>query len=210
MRIRPCGPTALLVEVDDLGQVQALHAELSARRADGRLAAVTEIVPAARTVLLDGVADARAVSAEISSWTLTPLSGAAMDDRSGRVVEIPTVYDGEDLAWVAEQWRVSVAEAIAIHSGTELRAAFCGFAPGFAYLVGLPPRCRVARRPSPRPRVPAGAVGVAGEFTAVYPSASPGGWRLIGRTAVSMWDASRSEPALVAPGRWVRFLPVGP
>jgi allophanate hydrolase subunit 1 len=94
--------------------------------------------------------------------------------------------------------------------GTVLRAAFCGFAPGFAYLTGLAPRYHLPRRPTPRPRVPSGAVAVAGEFTAVYPRPSPGGWHLIGRTDTEMWDPSRAEPALVAPGTHVRFVPVGP
>ena len=116
------------------------------------------------------------------------------------MVELRAVYDGEDLPWVAERWRMTIEEAVAVHAGSELRAAFCGFAPGFAYLVGLPERCHLPRRPSPRPRVPAGAVASAAGFTAVYPRPSPGGWHLIGRTDAVLWDPHRPEPALLAPG----------
>jgi KipI family sensor histidine kinase inhibitor len=99
---------------------------------------------------------------------------------------------------------------VALHSGAVLRAAFCGFSPGFTYLVGLPARCQVPRRSRPRPQVPAGAVALAGEFTGVYPRPSPGGWHLIGRTEAVMWDPSRPEPALVTLGAGVRFVAVGP
>jgi KipI family sensor histidine kinase inhibitor len=205
MRIRLAGPAAVLVELDDIAQVQALHAELLRRRTDGRLPALTEIVPAARTILLDGVEDPSALAAEVVSWPLVPVEAAA-----GPLVVIPVVYDGEDLTWVAQQWGVDATGVAAIHGGTVLRAAFCGFAPGFAYLTGLAPRYHLPRRPTPRPRVPSGAVAVAGEFTAVYPRPSPGGWHLIGRTDTEMWDPSRAEPALVAPGTRVRFVPAGP
>ena len=206
MKIWTAGPAALLVELDGIEQVQALHAELLARCADGRLPAVAEIVPAARTVLLDGVADPGAIGAEIVTWRLGPIAGTD----AGRLVEIPTRYDGEDLPWVAQQWGVGVEQVVAIHAGTEVRAAFCGFAPGFAYLVGLAERYHLPRRATPRASVPAGAVALAGEFTGVYPRASPGGWHLIGHTDLPMWDPSRSEPALVTPGTRVRFVPVGP
>jgi KipI family sensor histidine kinase inhibitor len=198
------------VELDDIQQVQALHAEVLARRADGRLPAVTEVVPAARTLLLDGLADPGAVGAEMMAWPLQPIGTTDGATPGGRLVEIPTRYDGDDLPWVAQQWAVGVDEAVAIHAGTEVRAAFCGFAPGFAYLAGLADRYHLPRRPTPRARVPAGAVALAGEFTGVYPRASPGGWHLIGHTDLAMWDPSRAEPALVTPGTRVRFVPVGP
>ena len=206
MKIRPAGAHALLVELEDLAQVQGLHAALVGRQAAGDLPTVIDIVPAARTVLLDGVDDLDAMAVAVAACPLTIATAPAV----GPVVEIPVVYDGEDLPWVADQWGTTVAGAVALHSGATLRAAFCGFAPGFAYLVGLPERCHLPRRPRPRPEVPAGAVAVAGEFTGVYPRPSPGGWHLIGRTTRPMWDPSRPEPALVAPGTGVRFVAVGP
>jgi KipI family sensor histidine kinase inhibitor len=206
MRIRHVGPRALLVELDDLAQVQSLYAALAERSRAGTLPTLVDIVPAARTVLLDGVEDVGAMAAAVAECPLT----AVGPSEPGRVVEIPVVYDGEDLPWLAGRWGTTVAGAVALHSGAAFRAAFCGFAPGFAYLVGLPERCHVPRRPRPRPEVPAGAIGVAGEFTAVYPRPSPGGWYLIGHTEAPMWDPPRPEPALVVPGSTVRFVAVGP
>ncbi len=120
-------------------------------------------------------------------------------------VEVPTTYDGADLDDVARLWGMTRAEAVATHTGTAFVVAFCGFAPGFAYCTGLPDDLAVPRLDRPRARVPAGSVGLAGEFTGVYPGESPGGWRLIGRTDLRLWDATRDEPALLAPGTRVRF-----
>ena len=206
MKVRPVGTHALLVELEDLGQVQALHATLLQQRAAGELPTLVDIVPAARTVLLDGVDDPAAMASAVVACPLAPVA----PPDAGPVVEIPVVYDGEDLPWLAERWETTVTGAVALHSGAPLRAAFCGFSPGFAYLVGLPERCHVPRRSRPRPHVPAGAVALAGEFTGVYPRRSPGGWHLIGHTEAVMWDPSRTEPALVAPGARVRFVAVGP
>ncbi|GFJ90481.1 hypothetical protein Prum_041230 [Phytohabitans rumicis] len=100
-----------------------------------------------------------------------------------------------------------VAEAVERLAGTELRVAFCGFAPGFAYLAGLPASWAVPRLASPRPRVPAGSVGLAGEYAGIYPTASPGGWRLVGRTDAVLFDVRRDPPALLAPGTRVRLVP---
>jgi KipI family sensor histidine kinase inhibitor len=206
MKIRPVGTQALLVELEDLGQVQALHAALLEQRAAGELPALVDIVPAARTVLLDGVDDPAAMAGAVAACPLAPVAPPDV----GPVIEIAVVYDGEDLPWLAEQWGTTVPGAVALHSGAALRAAFCGFSPGFTYLVGLPERCHVPRRSRPRPQVPAGAVALAGEFTGVYPRPSPGGWHLIGHTEAVMWDPSRPEPALVAPGAGVRFVAAGP
>ncbi|WP_377323398.1 allophanate hydrolase subunit 1 [Pimelobacter simplex] len=118
------------------------------------------------------------------------------------------VYDGPDLAEVAGQTGLSEAEVVAAHTATPWRVAFGGFAPGFAYLVGGDPRLRVPRRAEPRTTVPAGSVGLAGEFSGVYPRASPGGWQLIGRTDVVLWDLDREPPALLAAGATVRFVAV--
>ncbi|MFF4651546.1 allophanate hydrolase subunit 1 [Streptomyces sp. NPDC001380] len=205
MRVRPVGRRALLLEVDSAERVTAWHAELLRRRAAGRLPADAEIVPAACTVLLDGLADAAALAAELTGWRVPPAGTGG-----GPLLEVRTVYDGADLAEVAALWGVAVEEAVRIHSSVEYRVAFCGFAPGFGYLTGLPERWSVPRRATPRTSVPAGSVAVAGPYTGVYPQASPGGWRLLGRTGLRLWDPGRQPAALLAPGTRVRFVPADP
>jgi KipI family sensor histidine kinase inhibitor len=118
-------------------------------------------------------------------------------------------YDGADLAEVARLSGLTTAQVIAAHTATPLRVGFGGFAPGFAYLVGGDPRLHVPRRAEPRTRVPAGSVGLAGEFSGVYPRESPGGWQLIGRTDAALWDVTRDKPALLTPGMWVQFRAIG-
>lgn len=203
MRIRPVGAHALLLECADAAEVEAWRAELWRRRDSGELTAV-DIVPAARTVLIDGLPDPGAVADQIQRWTPAPAGEVA----SGPEVEIPTRYDGPDLADVAAAWAVSVPEAVRRISGTEFRVAFCGFAPGFAYLTGLPESWAVPRLPSPRPRVPAGSVALAGAYAGIYPSESPGGWRLVGRTDVSLFDVHRDPPARLVPGVRVRLVDI--
>jgi KipI family sensor histidine kinase inhibitor len=203
MRARPMGRTALLLEVADDGEVAALLRELTERRRSGALGPVEEIVPAARTVLLDGVADPQALLRRLADLRLDPPAPGA-----GPLVEVPTVYDGADLAEVAALWGVDEAEAVRIHTGCEYRVAFCGFSPGFAYLTGLPETLAVPRRATPRTRVPAGSVALAGPYTGVYPGASPGGWQLIGRTGLPLWDPGQEPPALLSPGTRVRFTEV--
>ena len=122
-------------------------------------------------------------------------------------MELPVVYDGADLEDIASRWGTDVDGVVARHTGTAFVSAFCGFAPGFAYLAGLAGEYAVPRLDSPRTRVPAGAVGLAGPWCGVYPSESPGGWRLLGRTDARLWDPDRSRPALLAPGTRVRFVP---
>lgn len=199
MQLLRVGERALLVECADLAEVTATYAALRDRQAE---LAVTDLVPAARSVLLDGVADVDSVVALLEA--LTPQSGD-LDPGPRRVVEVPVTYDGPDLAEVARQWGVEEAEVVRIHTTTEFVVAFCGFAPGFAYCTGLPESHVVRRRAEPRPRVPAGSVALAGEFTGVYPAASPGGWQLIGSTAVPVWRPEADEPALLPPGTRVRF-----
>jgi KipI family sensor histidine kinase inhibitor len=198
MLVRVVGWSALLVECAEPVRVAAW---LAGRAAAGELVA-TEIVPGERTVLLDGVPDPDGLAPELADWD--PLLAPAPE--TARTVEIPTVYDGEDLALVAEHWRVTPDEVVARHLDTEFTVAFCGFAPGFGYLTGLPPSLAVPRLPTPRPRVPAGSVGLAGRYTGVYPSESPGGWLLIGRTSVQLFDVAAEPPALLAPGTRVRFV----
>ncbi|WP_155054490.1 5-oxoprolinase subunit PxpB [Streptomyces blattellae] len=203
MRVLPVGAGALLVEVASGAEAQALHAELLRRRAEGSLS-VGEIVPAARTVLLDGLADPARLAAELTAAQVPPAP-----PRARGVIELPVRYDGPDLADVAAHWGVAEREVARIHAGTEFRVAFCGFAPGFGYLSGLPERYDVPRRATPRTAVPAGAVGLAGPYTGVYPRSSPGGWQLIGTTDAVLWDHARVPAALLSPGTPVRFVPVG-
>lgn len=201
MRIRPVGTDALLLECADAAEVEAWRAELWRRRDSGELVA-TEIVPAARTVLLDGVTGAATAAGRIGGWTPAP----ADPTRPTTEIAVPTWYDGPDLADVAAGWGVDTAEAVRRISGAELRVAFCGFAPGFAYLTGLPEQWAVSRLPSPRPRVPAGSVALAGPYAGIYPSESPGGWRLVGRTEMSLFDVDRDPPARLVPGVRVRLV----
>ncbi len=121
-------------------------------------------------------------------------------------MEVRVRYDGPDLDEVARLTGLTVAEVVAAHTGTPWRVAFGGFAPGFAYLVGGDPRLRVPRRATPRPSVPAGSVGLAGEFSGVYPRSSPGGWQLLGTSEAPLWDERRDPPALLGPGALVRFV----
>jgi KipI family sensor histidine kinase inhibitor len=190
MELRPVGPRAVLAEVADAATALAL-----ATWARPRVAA-DEVVPAARTVLFDGVTDVSA----LADWSPTG------EPPAGELVEIPVEYDGADLAFVAEAWGTDVAGVVRKHTEAEYVAEFCGFAPGFAYLAGLPDDLAVPRLESPRPRVPAGSVGLAGTWCAVYPSPTPGGWRLLGRTDAVLWDQDREQPALLAPGTRVRFV----
>ncbi|MER6156550.1 allophanate hydrolase subunit 1 [Streptomyces sp. NPDC001868] len=200
MRALPVGDRALLIEVGTGEEAEALHAELLRRRATGDLVAA-EIVPAARTVLLDGLDAPSRLAERLASWDIPPVPARAED-----VVEIPVRYDGPDLADVAAHWGVDVAEVARVHAAAEYRVAFCGFAPGFGYLTGLPRE--VPRRATPRTAVPAGSVALAGPYTGVYPRSSPGGWQLIGTTDAVLWDHARVPAALLVPGTRVRFKPL--
>lgn len=205
VRVLRVGERALLVELDGGAETEAFHAEVLRRRTAGALTGVREVVPAARTVLLDGVTDPDRLAAELPEWEVGPLSA-----RIERVVEVPVRYDGPDLAEVAACWGVSVEEAVRIHTAADFRVAFCGFAPGFGYLTGLGERYGVPRRATPRTAVPAGSVALAGPYTGVYPRSSPGGWQLIGTTDAVLWDTGRDPAALLSPGTRVRFTAEGP
>jgi KipI family sensor histidine kinase inhibitor len=198
------GDRALLVEV---GATERVVAWVDALRQDPP-AGVSDVVPAAETVLV--VADERADIAALRSALLGIEAGpvrAAPDDAD--VVEIPVRYDGPDLADVARLTGLSEAEVVDAHTETTWRVAFSGFAPGFGYLVGGDPRLEVSRRESARTAVPAGAVGLAGHYSAVYPRESPGGWQLIGTTSTTMWDLDRDPPAILYTGARVRFVVEG-
>lgn len=201
-RISRYGESACLVELDDLDSVQRAYATLRQARIPG----VVDLVPAARSVLVlfDGGEVGRAQVGRV----LDNASGAGSTVDAGPLVEIPIVYDGEDLEEVATLAGLTVEEVVSLHSAPEYAAAFAGFVPGFSYLTGLDPRLRLPRLASPRVRVPAGSVAIADEFTAVYPRQSPGGWRLLGHTDTELFDVRRDPPALLAPTTRVRFQPV--
>jgi 5-oxoprolinase (ATP-hydrolysing) subunit B len=200
-RLLPYGPGGWLVELDE-------HDVIGYAAAARAIAhhGVAEVVPGARTVLVR-VGDPGALG-EIGA-ILVELEPQPVAEATTRSVEIPVTYDGEDLDAVAVATGLSAGEVAARHSTSTYTCAFCGFAPGFAYLVGLDPALHLPRRATPRTRVPAGSVAIAAEYSAVYPSASPGGWHVIGRSTLALWDPLRERAALVEPGTSVRFVPVG-
>ena len=198
----PCGDRALLVEVAGLPEVAAVRTALERAPLPGQ----RDLVPAARTVLV--VLD-RAPS-DLDAATLRRLDpSASASAAAGKSLELPVVFDGADLADVAELTGRSVAALVEALTTAELTVAFGGFAPGFGYLSGLPEELHVQRRATPRTRVPAGSVALVGPFAGVYPQASPGGWQLVGRTDAVLFDVDRDPPALLVPGTAVRFRDVG-
>ncbi|NHT75878.1 KipI family sensor histidine kinase inhibitor [Rhizobium sp. PP-F2F-G38] len=199
MRFLPVSLTTLLVELADLQETLALFASLEADPVPG----IADMVPAARTLMIrfhPGATTPEALARQVATRDLS-----ARIAPSDKLVEIPVRYDGEDLADVADLTGLSVEEVVRRHVESEFTVAFCGFAPGFGYLVGGDPALHVPRRQSPRTRIPAGAVALAGAFSGVYPQESPGGWQIIGVTPEKMWDLSRDPPALFQPGYGVRF-----
>lgn len=198
VRVLPCGDRALLAEVPDLAAVAALRAALERSPLPGQ----QELVPAARTVLVR--LDRSPSETDVAALRRLPL-GAAEEPGDGPLVELPVVFDGPDLADVAELTGRPVPALVEALTAAQLTVAFSGFAPGFGYLTGLPEELHVPRRATPRTRVPAGSVGLAGPFAGAYPRASPGGWQLVGRTDAVLFDVDRDPPALLAPGARVRL-----
>lgn len=211
VRLLPAGDTALLVEIADLAGsdsgdgVLALIEALQAADLPG----VQEMVPAARTVFVQAAtgADLGELGGAIANIAVRTATVSVARAVTGEVL-IPVLYDGPDFDDVCRLTGLRRAEVIARHTGNLWRAAFIGFAPGFAYLTGGDHGLTVARRDESRTVVPAGSVALAGEYTAVYPSASPGGWQLIGQTEVSTWDVERDPPSLIRPGDLVRFVDI--
>jgi KipI family sensor histidine kinase inhibitor len=200
MRFLPVSLTTLLVELADLDETLALFASLERDPIEG----IVDMVPAARTLMIRfgaGTTTPERLAAAVATRDLS-----ARIAPSDKLVEIPVRYDGEDLDDVARLTGLSVEEVIRRHTESTFTVAFCGFAPGFGYLVGGDPALQVPRRQSPRTRIPAGAVALAGAFSGVYPQESPGGWQIIGVTPERMWDLSREPPALFQPGYRVRFV----
>ncbi|WP_406268386.1 allophanate hydrolase subunit 1 [Nocardia sp. NBC_00881] len=211
--IRAAGDRALLVTPDRRDMV----ANLAAALRDRPVAGVQDVLPAAETVLLtlhssrDGEAVRRVVTtllAALRDEHLDSVSRGTLPDNSSPTdpVLIPVRYDGDDLDEVARLLELSVAEVIAAHTGTVWRCAFVGFAPGFGYLESPDGRLTVPRRAQARTVIPAGAVALAGGYSAVYPRSTPGGWQLIGTTGQRMWNVERDPPALIRVGDTVRFV----
>lgn len=200
MRVLPYGTEAVLVEVDSLGQVLGLTADLEATPMRG----VIDVVPAARTVMIwfdNEVTDVQRVRNDI--LTRDVIAQALPE---GEEIEVPIGYDGDDLSYVAEVTGLGESEIAERHQRPTYVVAFIGMAPGFYFLSGGDPLLRVPRRQSPRTSVPLGAVGLAGEFTGIYPRTGPGGWQIIGHTRGQLWDTDRHPAALLAPGTRVRFV----
>lgn len=199
------GDAALLCDVAGPNDAAALYRALRERAVEG----VEDLVPAAATLLVRF--DPRVLRyGDVAALVAAAGTGAAAGaEPPGATVEIPVRYDGADLDEVARTSGMSVDRVVAAHTGSEFTVAFFGFAPGFAYLSGLDPLLRLPRRDTPRTRVPAGSVAVAGEWAAVYPRATPGGWRLLGHTDVPMWDLAATPPSPLVPGARVRFVAVG-
>ena len=215
MRLLPCGEDAILVELDTADQRRRLDDMLGRESMSG----VWAHVPGDRTVLVRADPPRIAAVAQALAGLEGLLAGDEVGGRGGGggvevvpgpdPVVIPVTYDGPDLGEVADLLGVTADEVIARHTGQPWRVEFSGFAPGFGYLVGRAGGLEVPRRDTPRTRIPAGSVGLAGPYSGVYPSASPGGWQLIGRTEVPMWRPEHDQPALLRPGDWVVFEAAG-
>lgn len=199
MRFLPVSLTTMLVELVDLDETIALFASLSSDPVEG----IEEMVPAARTIMIRFRPERVAAEQLAQAIRLRDVSARLM--QSGELIEIPVRYEGDDLEEVARLTGLTTDEVIRRHTGSEFTVAFCGFAPGFGYLSGGDPVLHVPRRQTPRTKIPAGAVALAGAFSGVYPQASPGGWQIIGITPLEMWDIARDPPALLQPGQRVRF-----
>jgi KipI family sensor histidine kinase inhibitor len=199
VRLLPYGDAAVLAEVGTVDEALVLHADLRDRRPAGTV----DVVPGERTVLVRFDPDVTSVERVRADLARRQVTGDRRTD--GPLVTVPVVYDGADLAEVAGAMDLSIADLVAWHQRLTWRLAFVGFAPGFGYLVPDGDWPEVPRRTDPRTRVPAGSVAVAGRYSGVYPSASPGGWQLLGRTELRVWDTRREPPALLVPGTEVRF-----
>ena len=201
--IRSFGEAALLVEVESPGRAQALASSLG----DDPPTGVLEAVPGMESVLVE-LDPLGPEPIAVIPGLVERLAAVGADVAVGALHTIPVVYDGPDLEKVASLTGLTPADVIDAHSGNVLRVLFCGFAPGFAYLGDLPPALRVDRLATPRTRTPAGSVAIAGAMSGIYPADLPGGWRVIGRTDVTLFDPHRDPPALLRPGDRVQFKPI--
>ena len=201
--IRPFGDAALLVETGSAERAQALASGLRTDPVRG----VTSAVPGLESLLIELdplVVDHRGVSEALERRLTEPIRPVA----HARMRRIPVVYGGEfgpDLPEIAALTGLSEAQVVARHAAADLRVLFDGFAPGFAYLGELPPELQVPRLETPRTRTAAGSIGIAGSMTGIYPATLPGGWRIIGRTPVTLFEPHLDPPAYLLPGDPVRF-----
>jgi KipI family sensor histidine kinase inhibitor len=235
VNLRPAGERALLVEVGELETVHRLYAALR-RRDLSWVAELVPGYETLLVVASPGQAELLdALAAELPGLELprTEAQAGKRDDpppgepvetgpgrrveapagepvgtRAGEPVEVPVRYDGEDLPEVARLTGLDAEEVVRRHTAPTYTVAFLGFSPGFPYLVGLDKALVVPRRDTPRTQIPAGSVGLAGDQTGIYPTASPGGWQLIGRTDLALFDPERDPPALLGPGGRLRFTAV--
>lgn len=211
MRLLPCGERNLLIECDDMHQALCVFGELQRaqeQQQNSIFCAIQQLIPAARTVCVEF--DPLYVTCAAMGEAIEELDISDTVHSSAREVTIPVVYDGEDLADVAHLLGVSGDHVIAKHGASPWNVAFVGFAPGFAYMTGGDALFDVPRKATPRLRVPAGSVGLAGTFSGVYPRESSGGWQLLGHTDVPMWDKRQANPAYLQPGDTVQFVAVRP
>jgi KipI family sensor histidine kinase inhibitor len=217
-RLLRCGERGVLVEVKDLDTVLSLNELVTGlvNQGHGAWHRVLDVVPAARTLLVTTSSESALATLRVDLAALLRAQAiqGGLAIREGRgpgsvTIEIPVHYDGPDLEDVSELTGLTVGEVIAAHTGRPWRVAFGGFAPGFAYLAEGDPRLNVPRRSTPRTVVPAGAVGLAGPFSGIYPRPSPGGWQLLGHTDLALWETERQPPALLQPGYYVRFVVAG-
>lgn len=209
LAIDPYGEHAWLVPAGELKPVTLASSIRQQIPNDHALeAAILEVVPGAGAVLI--IANPSAVHPDLEASLANLLQQIDLDSLTvpqAATTVIEVAYDGADLDPLAKALNLSVEALIRIHSEASYEVAFCGFAPGFAYLAGLDPQLHVPRLATPRPEVPAGSVAIADSYSAVYPQASPGGWHLLGRTETRLFDIDRAEPALLQPGTRVRFAP---
>lgn len=199
MNLRPMGDSALLVETRDSTEAQSLRRALLAESPAG----VVQLVPGHRSLLV--VTDPLVTDLDALAIRLPELLRTPAPARAAKSHEVPVSYGGEDLDSAAKLLGMPAEEVVRRHSAAIYTVAFLGFAPGFPYLTGLDPKLEMPRLATPRTRSPEGAVAVAGEFTGIYPQATPGGWRVLGRVHLKLFDAAREPPALFAPGDQVRF-----
>jgi KipI family sensor histidine kinase inhibitor len=204
MKILPFGDRALLAEFSSLEQTIAAFRAFDAARAPG----IIELIPAASTVLArvdPTTLSLRAAEQWLTSTYLRASNNSNVAEAAAPSITIPVRYDGPDLASSALVLGISPDELVSRHSQAHWLCSFIGFVPGFAYLASTDSNFDLPRRETSRASVPAGSVGLAGEFTGIYPRSSPGGWQIIGTTAVRLWDESRDAPAAITPGMTVRF-----
>lgn len=201
LEFKPFGSRNVLIDCGSLENALAVHSAL----AEAKVPGVSELVPAAQTVLVRFTHQAAARDFWTAGRELLQGCGAADSRNSAETRTLKVLYDGEDSGAVADLCGMSTEAVVAKHTSLEYSVAFAGFAPGFFYLHAQDRALDVPRRSSPRTAVPAGSVGLAGEFSGIYPRESPGGWQLIGRTQDPLWDINQNPPALLAPGQKVRF-----